>query len=56
MVLALNYQNVTRYNKVHVMVQSHIFQVFLLSRFGMFLMKADSIDDLAEYLPDDVEE
>lgn len=26
------------------------------SRFGMFLMKADSIDDLAEYLPDDVEE
>lgn len=26
------------------------------SRFGMFLMKADSIDDLAEYLPEDVEE
>lgn len=26
------------------------------SRFGMFLMKADSIDDLTEYLPEDVEE
>lgn len=26
------------------------------SRFGMFLMKADSIDDLVEYLPEDVEE